>query len=145
MSDENGRNPVDEVSRRAFLRLGAIAGAGARMKERLCEVVSQTVSRGGRVIIPVEGDEVLGCVTCCPPGSPWRELAGEHEGEFRMLAVAPAARGRGAGAALEVPLVACPGHDYRRRMNARLAFLLAALIPITSWAENWPMLSGSSL
>ena len=29
MSDENGRNPMDEVSRRAFLRLGAIAGAGA--------------------------------------------------------------------------------------------------------------------
>lgn len=28
MSDENGRNPMDEVSRRTFLRLGAIAGAG---------------------------------------------------------------------------------------------------------------------
>ena len=28
MSDENGRNPMDEVSRRTFLRLGALAGAG---------------------------------------------------------------------------------------------------------------------
>jgi ribosomal protein S18 acetylase RimI-like enzyme len=44
--------------------------------------------------------EVLGCVTLCPPGSPWRELARDDEGEFRMLAVAPAARGRGVGEAL---------------------------------------------
>jgi ribosomal protein S18 acetylase RimI-like enzyme len=43
---------------------------------------------------------LLGCVTSCPPGSPWRELSVDGEGEFRMLAVAPAARGRGAGEAL---------------------------------------------
>ena len=43
---------------------------------------------------------VLGNVTTCPPGSPWREVAGAHEGEFRMLAVAPDAQGRGVGAAL---------------------------------------------
>ena len=34
------------------------------------------------------------------PGSPWRELSVDGEGEFRMLAVAPAARGRGVGEAL---------------------------------------------
>jgi ribosomal protein S18 acetylase RimI-like enzyme len=45
-------------------------------------------------------EEILGCVTLCPPGSPWRELAGPDEGEFRMLAVAPEARGRGVGEAL---------------------------------------------
>ena len=45
-------------------------------------------------------DLVLGTVTICPIGSPWRELAGEGEGEFRMLAVAPSARGRGIGEAL---------------------------------------------
>ena len=45
-------------------------------------------------------DLVLGTVTICPVGSPWRELAGEGEGEFRMLAVAPSARGRGIGEAL---------------------------------------------
>jgi ribosomal protein S18 acetylase RimI-like enzyme len=43
---------------------------------------------------------LLGCVTFCPEGSPWRELAGPGEGEFRMLAVSPAARGRGVGEAL---------------------------------------------
>lgn len=52
------------------------------------------------VATPDDGDEVLGCVTICPPGSTWRELAGPDEGEFRMLAVAPAARGRGVGQAL---------------------------------------------
>ena len=44
------------------------------------------------------GDDgvVLGCVTYCPPGSPWREIAtDDSEGEFRMLAVSPAARRRG--------------------------------------------------
>jgi ribosomal protein S18 acetylase RimI-like enzyme len=46
-------------------------------------------------------DEVLGTVTICPPGSPWREIArDDREGEFRMLAVAPDARGAGIGAAL---------------------------------------------
>jgi ribosomal protein S18 acetylase RimI-like enzyme len=46
------------------------------------------------------GGEVLGSVTSCPPGSPWRELSLDGEGEFRMLAVAPAVRGRGVGEAL---------------------------------------------
>jgi len=45
-------------------------------------------------------ESVLGAVTVCPPGSPWREIAHEGEGEFRMLAVAPAAQGRGVGRAL---------------------------------------------
>ena len=34
------------------------------------------------------------------PGSPYREIAHDDEGEFRMLAVSPAARGRGVGQAL---------------------------------------------
>jgi ribosomal protein S18 acetylase RimI-like enzyme len=45
-------------------------------------------------------DLVMGCVTICPAGSPWREISREDEGEFRMLAVAPAMRGRGIGEAL---------------------------------------------
>jgi ribosomal protein S18 acetylase RimI-like enzyme len=45
-------------------------------------------------------EEILGSVTLCPPGSPWREIARDGEGEFRMLSVAPSARGRGVGAAL---------------------------------------------
>lgn len=52
------------------------------------------------VATPDDSDEVLGSVTVCPPGSPWRELAGLEEGEFRMLSVAPAARRTGVGEAL---------------------------------------------
>ena len=47
-----------------------------------------------------DADEVLGSVTICPEGSPWRELAQPGEGEFRMLSVDPAAQGRGVGRAL---------------------------------------------
>ncbi|MGZ5400213.1 MAG: GNAT family N-acetyltransferase [Nocardioides sp.] len=43
---------------------------------------------------------LVGTVTIAPEGSPWRELGKPGEGEFRMLAVAPAARGRGVGEAL---------------------------------------------
>lgn len=47
-----------------------------------------------------EDDTLLGTVTYCPEGSDYRELAGPGEGEFRMLAVSPKARGRGVGEAL---------------------------------------------
>lgn len=43
---------------------------------------------------------VVGAVTYCPPGSSLREIARDDEGEFRMLAVDPVARGRGVGRAL---------------------------------------------
>ena len=44
---------------------------------------------------------ILGTVTWCPRGSPWRQLAQrDDQGEFRMLSVAPAGRRRGVGRAL---------------------------------------------
>ena len=52
------------------------------------------------VATPDDGDAVLGTVTICREGSPWRELADHDEGEFRMLAVAPGARRSGVGEAL---------------------------------------------
>jgi GNAT superfamily N-acetyltransferase len=48
---------------------------------------------------PVLG-RVLGSVTFCPVGSAYREIGRDDEGEFRMLAVAKQARGRGVGLAL---------------------------------------------
>jgi len=47
-----------------------------------------------------DGATLLGSVTSCPPGSPWREVARPDEGEFRMLSVHPDARGHGVGRAL---------------------------------------------
>ncbi|MFI5706455.1 GNAT family N-acetyltransferase [Kribbella sp. NPDC051620] len=43
---------------------------------------------------------LLGTVTFCLPGSVYGEIAQPGEGEFRMLAVAPRARGLGVGTAL---------------------------------------------
>ena len=52
------------------------------------------------VAVDRDGGAPLGTVTICPEGSAFRELAAPNEVEFRMLGVAPAARGRGIGEAL---------------------------------------------
>ena len=53
------------------------------------------------LLVAVDDDgTVLGTVTIAGPGSPWREIGRDDELEFRMLAVSPAARGRGIGEAL---------------------------------------------
>jgi ribosomal protein S18 acetylase RimI-like enzyme len=58
-------------------------------------------AEGAELWVAVDGDGAfLGTVTRCPPGSRYRELGGESEGEFRALAVAPEGRGRGVGALL---------------------------------------------
>nr|WP_242885193.1 GNAT family N-acetyltransferase [Actinomadura litoris] len=51
------------------------------------------------LVAEVDG-ELAGSVAYCPPGSPYAELAGPDEGEFRILAVQEWARGKGVGAAL---------------------------------------------
>jgi len=53
------------------------------------------------LLVAVDDDgTLLGTVTIAHPGSSWREIGREDELEFRMLAVSPAARGRGVGEAL---------------------------------------------
>ncbi|HEX6354313.1 GNAT family N-acetyltransferase [Actinophytocola sp.] len=47
-----------------------------------------------------EDDTILGTVAIARHGTPWREIGGPDQLEFRMLAVSPAARGRGVGEAL---------------------------------------------
>ena len=47
-----------------------------------------------------ESGAVLGSVTFAPPGTSYAEVSNGEEGEFRMLAVAQEARGRGVGEAL---------------------------------------------
>lgn len=66
------------------------------------------------VATPDDSEQILGNVTICPEGSPWRELAKPGEGEFRMLAVAPAARRMGVGEAL-VQLVLSRFHEAGSR------------------------------
>ncbi|WP_410591387.1 GNAT family N-acetyltransferase [Amycolatopsis sp. lyj-23] len=53
------------------------------------------------VLVAVDGaGEVVGTVTIVRPGSPYAEISRPGELKFRMLAVAPSARGRGIGEAL---------------------------------------------
>jgi GNAT superfamily N-acetyltransferase len=91
--------------------------------ERLRDTAARDAQ--GELWVAVEGEELLGCVTWCPPGSPWRELAAGHEGEFRMLAVAPHARGRGAGAALAARC------EERAREHGATAMVLSSLPQMT--------------
>jgi ribosomal protein S18 acetylase RimI-like enzyme len=83
--------------------------------------------REAELWVAVDDDgTVLGSVTACPEGSPWRELAEPGEGEFRALAVDPAAQGRGVGAALVGHVV-----DGFRATGAR-AVVLCSMSTMTS-------------
>jgi len=77
------------------------------------------------VATPDDSDDILGNVTNCPAGSPWRELAGEGEGEFRMLAVSPAAQRQGVGQGLTEVVV------QRCRDNGDRAIVLSSLEEMT--------------
>ncbi|MDZ5662563.1 GNAT family N-acetyltransferase [Nocardioides sp. S-58] len=75
-----------------------LTGAEDDYRARLHDVARRDAE--AEVWVAVDGDRLLGNVTFCPPGSPWREIGRSDEGEFRMLAVDPAAQGAGAGTAL---------------------------------------------
>jgi ribosomal protein S18 acetylase RimI-like enzyme len=52
--------------------------------------------------VAADATGLLGTVTYCPPGSVYREIGLDDEGEFRMLGVSGRARGLGIGTALTV-------------------------------------------
>lgn len=83
-------------------------------------------AREAELWVAAEGDELLGCVTYCPPGSPWREISREDEGEFRMLAVHPRVRGRGTGLALAE---LC---EQRAREHGATGMVLSSLADMTA-------------
>ncbi|MEV6641177.1 GNAT family N-acetyltransferase [Amycolatopsis sp. NPDC051371] len=66
---------------------------------KLRDVASRAELAEVLVAVDAAGD-VLGTVTVVRPGSPYAEISRPGELEFRMLAVAPSARGRGVGEAL---------------------------------------------
>jgi ribosomal protein S18 acetylase RimI-like enzyme len=81
-------------------------------------------AREAVVLVAVDdaGGALLGCVTYVPgPESPWAELLEPGEAAIRMLAVDPAARGRGVGTALAVACI------DRAREDGRAAVFLHSL------------------
>jgi ribosomal protein S18 acetylase RimI-like enzyme len=73
--------------------------------------------KSAEVLVAVDDDgTVLGTVTNVPDGGPYGEIARADEAEFRMLAVDPAAQGRGVATALVRACVA----DAVRRGRERL-------------------------
>ncbi len=76
----------------------------AEYAEELADAAGRAAE--AELIVAVEEDvpgsvaALLGTVTFCRPGTAFAELAREDEAEFRMLAVAGSARGRGVGEVL---------------------------------------------
>ena len=76
-----------------------LTGEADEYAVRLQDAASRDAEAELWVAVDPDGT-LVGCVTICPGGLPWREVADPGEGEFRMLAVAPEAQGRGVGEAL---------------------------------------------
>lgn len=101
---------------------------------------------GAEVLVAVdEAGGVLGTVTYAEHGSPFADVATAGEAAFRMLAVSPAARGRGVGEALvraclerarsrgrtRMMLSSQPGMRAAHRLYERLGFTRA---PERDWS-----------
>ncbi len=88
---------LDEVSRltaEVYLGGGYIDEADSYALEL---VDTPRRANEAEVWVAIEDGRVIGSVTFCPVGSAYREISRADEGEFRMLAVSPSARGRGVG------------------------------------------------
>jgi ribosomal protein S18 acetylase RimI-like enzyme len=89
---------------RAYLDGGfLIGGPDDTYAPQLRDVAHRAAA--AHVLVAVDGDRLLGGVTLAFPGSPLAELGGPGEAEIRMLAVEPAAHGRGVGSALAAACV----------------------------------------
>ncbi|MEZ5090848.1 MAG: GNAT family N-acetyltransferase, partial [Micropruina sp.] len=94
---------VGELTVAAYLHDGLL-NADNGSAGHYTSLLRDTAARDGQAEVWVavdDRDHLLGTVTWCPPGSPWREVAHrDDQAEFRMLAVPPANRRRGAARAL---------------------------------------------
>ncbi|MCT4355364.1 GNAT family N-acetyltransferase [Streptomyces sp. Je 1-79] len=91
---------LGEITARAFLDDGHLDFGEEDDYLHLLRDVARRVAEAD-VLVAVDRDgTVLGGVTFARGGEEWADIAREGEAEFRMLAVAKGARGRGVGEAL---------------------------------------------
>jgi ribosomal protein S18 acetylase RimI-like enzyme len=94
---------------------------------QLGDVQGRSATATAEVLVAVDGEVVLGCVTFVPDASsPWAELVQADESAIRMLGVDPAAQGRGVGRAL---VGACV--ERTRALGHRALFLHS-----TPWMQS---------
>jgi ribosomal protein S18 acetylase RimI-like enzyme len=112
----------DEFDRLGEIVVAAYDGLGVlEGDEEYIPELRDVARRAGEAIVLAAVDEpsgdVLGCVTYVPDErNAWAEMLEPGEAGVRMLAVAPAAQGRGAGTALAEACVVLARADGRRRL-----------------------------
>ncbi|MYZ05945.1 GNAT family N-acetyltransferase [Streptomyces sp. SID2999] len=90
---------LGEITAQAYLGDGLLDfGESDAYLSELRDVARRAAA--AEVLVAVRGDVLLGGVTFVPAGGPMADIAGPGEAEIRMLAVARAGRGQGAGEAL---------------------------------------------
>lgn len=90
---------VGELTLTAYDHDGWLGDAEDGYREHLRDAAGR--ARDAELALALDDDgAVLGTVTFCRAGTPWAEVSQPGEAEFRMLAVAPVARGRGVGQTL---------------------------------------------
>lgn len=110
----------DELSRIGELTAATYVAAGFISPEsgyigRLRDAVSRASE--AELLVALHDGEPTGTITYCPHGSAWAQLTVPGEAEFRMLAVVPAARGRGLGEALVTRCIARAREDGCRTLR----------------------------
>lgn len=106
---------VGELTVAAYRELGFVT-PGRGYAVELADSASR--ARDGELLVAADGDRILGTVTVCRPGTPLAEISLPGELEFRMLAVAPAAHGRGIGRRLVQAVL-----DHARTLGVRRVVL----------------------
>ncbi|WP_406440393.1 GNAT family N-acetyltransferase [Streptomyces sp. NBC_00631] len=92
-------DPLGEITVQAYLQDGLLDyGEDDAYLPVLKDVAARAAA--AEVLVAVNGDTLLGGVTFVPGPGPVADIARPGEAEIRALAVAHAARGRGAGEAL---------------------------------------------
>ena len=88
------------VGRLTVLAYAEFIPAASPYRQRLADAADRAANASLLVAVDADRDRLLGTATLVVGNGPYAELAGPGEAELRMLAVDPAARRRGIGAAL---------------------------------------------